>query len=176
MSTTIEHIKTLLDEEGLKYKVLDEDKIDMGFNMDCGSYLNKKGTSRLTIGLRLSENGDFLQFFSPFCYEIEDCKHKSSLYELLLIISNRYKLIRWELYKNMIIPSVELTLENSELSLLQLRRCIGAILGVVNQYNDAIVRAIKTGVVSFENEGLKAFGEFVEREGIENIRKALGGE
>lgn len=148
--TTLEDIKRFLDEDGLHYRSFEDDEvISVGFSStpDETTYRDEEGRPCLGILIRLLENGEFLHVGAPKCWHVES--NTGAVCEALAGISAKFKMIRWDLVDDHIVPNVEIPLEDSPLTAKQLRRAIGAILQVVKQYDRVVTRAIKSGVVSF---------------------------
>lgn len=149
--TTIEEIKKFLDEEKIKYIKGTGDFFYVNFQ-DIGTYKNNDQKIVKTF-VGLSENGNYFQVVAPYLYDLENCQYKAEIFQVLNIICSNFKFIRWNVIANNAISLlIDMPLDDAKLSKMQLKRCIGTILDVIELYNDNILHTIKTGKINIKSE------------------------
>ena len=150
--TTIQQIQKFLDEEGIKYEKGEGDYLYLKFK-NIGNYADNNGSSYVKFFIGIDENGDYLQVVAPKLYELANCPYKTNVIELLNTISAQTKLIRWNTTTNNAINvMIDIPLNDSQLSKMQLKRCLGTILEVIDYYNDDIVNTMNTGDIKLNNQ------------------------
>lgn len=146
MSTTLKRIEECLKESDLIYVAHPEDDIvRVGFHSDPHetTYRDKNGKPTIEIVIRLLERGEFLALHAPECWNISRCLDKSRVLEELINIQSRFKMIRFDTNGEIVVPNVEIPLEDNDITTKQLDRAIGAILQVVRQYDQTISDTIR---------------------------------
>lgn len=154
MPTTIEQLKAFLDEYDLKYQVdEDRDAILLGFGIDPDSttFRDRDGDPHVRLVIQVLEDGEFLGVFSPQAWNVDGSPHKAAVFEALVAIQARYKMLRfdYDASDGEIRPNMELALEDSELTSRQFHRMIQGLMLAIQRFDGVIRHALTTGEVSF---------------------------
>lgn len=168
MSTTLKRIEECLTESGLIYLAHPEDNlVRVGFHSAPRetTYRDRNGKPTIEIVIRLLERGDFLALHAPECWNISRCLDKSRVLEELINIQSKFKMIRFDTNGELVVPNVEIPLEDNDITTKQLDRAIGAILQVVRHYDQTISDAIR-------EEEMKKIAS--DAGGADVIRRLLG--
>lgn len=166
MATTLREIATYLQEEDLRFKE-DESKniIFTGFRTEA--YRDRDGDPNLPIMIRLDEDGEFVHFIAPRCYEYKEGPHKGAVLEACLLVNYMTKMVQFEYDPSdgEVRAVIELPLEDAHLTRKQFMRCLRGLAGVVDHYHDVIQTAINSGKVVREDPSdlLREFMEFMRR-------------
>ena len=121
MPTTIQQVTGFLDESELTYDVKDKyEAIGIGFSLDESSatYRYRDGDAHVQLVIRVVEEGEFVAVLAPQAWNICACPHKAAVFEALVALQARFKLLRFDYdpQDGEIRPNVELPLEDSSLS------------------------------------------------------------
>lgn len=150
MPLNLEQLESYLVEEGLKYRLTDEGYLLTGFA--TRNYVGPGGREGVAIAIRLDEDGEHVEFTAPNLYTTRDCGHSAALFEALLAITMRTKLIRFEYDPSdgEIRCSVEYAVEDGSLTKRQFLRMLHALSESIDRW-DPVIRAAKaTGLVNLE--------------------------
>jgi len=142
----LEQIEAIFVDQGLKYR-LQTDHILTGFA--TRQYRAPDGRPGVAIAVRLSERGGFLEFFAPALYCSRECRHPAALFEVLLDITMRTKLIRFEHdpEDGEVRCAIDFPLEDGKVTPRQFRRMLDCLAESVDRWAPVIRRAMETGVV-----------------------------
>ena len=201
MPTTIQQVTGFLDESELTYDVKEEyEAIGIGFSLDESSttYRDPDGDANVQLVIRVAEEGEFVAVLAPQAWNVAACPHKAAVFEALVALQARFKLLRFDYdpQDGEIRPNVELPLEDSSLSSKQFYRLMHAVIIGVQRLDRVIRHAMETGTVCLdlmnEEEGSssdddqlddddKAFLETLEglaeeAGGIDALERLLGGD
>ena len=201
MPTTIQQVTGFLDESELTYDVKEEyEAIGIGFSLDESSatYRDRDGDAHVQLVIRVAEEGEFVAVLAPQAWNVAACPHKAAVFEALVALQARFKLLRFDYdpQDGEIRPNVELPLEDSSLSSKQFYRLMHAVIIGVQRLDRVIRHAMETGTVCLdlmnEEEGSssdddqlddddKAFLETLEglaeeAGGIDALERLLGGD
>lgn len=154
MATSLEQLKSFLDEHDLEYEVVeDHDAIILGFGLDPESttFRDRDGDPHVRVGIQLREEGEFLGVFCPQAWNVDGCAHKAAVFEALVTIQARYKMLRFDYDPNdgEIRPNLELVVEDGELTARQFHRMIEGLMLAIQKFDGVIRHAMTTGEVSF---------------------------
>ncbi len=149
MATTYTEIRGFLDELKIKYQAQD-DREEVGMFWTTQNYTDRKGDKSLLLVLRLLEKGELLQVFAPQVYSYKDGPHKLAVLQACLMADWRTKLVQFEYdaADGEIRATVDLPLEDAKLTARQLRRVIRSVVGVVDEFDPFIRKAVETGEIS----------------------------
>jgi len=154
MPITIAAIKSMLDVHGIRYTDgVQPEEIAMGW--ESMRYVDPDtGRKSVTIIVRLEEQGRYIKVFVPQCFSIKEVAHKEAFLEALLGVCWRTKLLQFELDDSdgEIRGIVEWPIEDGTVTFEQLSRAIKAIVLLLDKYSEVIVKAGRTGVVSWTDE------------------------
>jgi hypothetical protein len=168
MPVTIAAIKTMLDMNGIHYSDVGRpDEIGMGW--ESARYVDPDtGRKSVAILIRLEESGRYIKIFAPACFSVAGVAHKAAMLEALLGVCWRTKLLQFELDESdgEIRAMVEWPIEDGTVTFAQLSRSIRAIVYLLDQYSEIIVKAGRTGVISWtdESDAKRALGMALLRE------------
>ena len=201
MPTTIQQVTGFLDESELTYDVKEEyEAIGIGFSLDESSttYRDPDGDAHVQLVIRVAEEGEFVAVLAPQAWNVAACPHKAAVFEALVALQARFKLLRFDYdpEDGEIRPNVELAVEDSSLSSKQFHRLMHAVILGVQRLDRVVRHAMETGTVCLdlmnEEEGSssdddqlddddKAFLETLEglaeeAGGIDALERLLGGD
>jgi len=165
MAATLDQIAGFLEEGEVKHRLdLEKNCIRTGFGTEC--YRNADGDNGVQLVIRLDEDGEFIKVFAPSAYSYSEGPHKFALFQTLLQISWRTKMIQFEYDKNdgEVRAIIEFPLEDAQLTRKQLMRCVSGIVQILDNYHDEIVAAIEHGKLPEDEEDLMTeFQEFLRQ-------------
>jgi hypothetical protein len=155
MATTIEEITQFLTEMELKFGLRDG-KVFTGFKTK--NYRDSDGDDAIRIVIRLYENGEFLEIFSPNLYKCKESPNLHMVLQSLLMVSWSTKMVQFEYDANdgEIRAVIEFPLEDSKLTCKQLGRCMHGIAKIVDHYHPMIATALERGVIEAPQEDREA--------------------
>ena len=148
MATTLAEIRKFLDEREFRYEV-DEarEKILLGFG--AKSYRMEDGDATIPVVIRLDESGDYVEFSAPSLYHYKEGPNGFAVLGACLFICYTTKLVQFEFDPDdgEIRATVELPLEDAQLTSRQFHRCLRTMLQIVDKFHVTIRTAIETGKI-----------------------------
>ena len=153
MSTSYPHIKSLLNEGGFRYSLTSEGNILTGFG-EMEAYVDSDGQPRLGVLILLEEGGSYVRFLCPRLYRYEGKRFRADLFQSCLMINYWTKLIQFE-YDDRdgeLRAVIELPLEDSQLTLAQLSRCLTSLAYIVDLIDPLIRKTLRQGGVYIPRE------------------------
>ncbi len=151
MATTLQQLAQFLDDRQWRYRVDSaESRILTG--------VKAENVDPFVIVLRLSENGEFLQFQVPQILMVPDSVYKGPLLQTMAHIQYQVKMLRLEYdpTDGEIRASIELPLEDAPLTERQFNRCLEGLVHLVDQ--EAMPR-LKAVLATGEDPGRKALAQ-----------------
>jgi len=147
MPINLERLEAFFVEAGFKYRLADDDHVVAAFATK--SYRNDHGHLSLVVVVSVSEEGEFLEFTSPQLYDARRCRDPGALFQALLDITQRTKLIRFEHdpEDGEISCTVAYPVEDGGITRRQFRRLLEVIPKAVDRWDPVIRLAIEQGVV-----------------------------
>lgn len=161
MATTLNQIADFLKEQDIKHRLdLEKNHIRTGFGTK--HYSDKDGDNGVQLVIKLEEDGEFIKVFAPNAYSYPEGPHKFALFQTLLQVSWRTKMIQFEYDKNdgEIRAIIEFPLEDALLTKKQLMRCVLGIVQILDEYHEDIIAAMEHGKLPADEGDL--FAEFQE--------------
>ncbi len=153
VATTYEHIKKLLDEGGFRYSITSEGNLLTGFG-EMEEYIDSEGQPRLGVLIFLEESGSFIRFLCPRLYRYEGKRFKTDLFQSCLMINYWAKLLKMEFddRDGELRAVIELPLEDTQLSLGQLARCLTTLAYLIDRLDPLLRKTLKEGGVHIPRE------------------------
>jgi hypothetical protein len=150
MPLNLEQLEAYLVEEGLKYRLADEGYLLTGFA--TRNYVGPGGREGVAIAIRVDEDGEHVEFTAPQLYTSRGCAHPAALFEALLAITMRTKLIRFEYdpADGEVRCTVECAVEDGCLTRRQFFRMLHGLSESVDRWDPVIRAAMETGLVNLE--------------------------
>jgi len=150
MPLTIDQLEQFFKARRLKYR-REPDRIVTGFA--TRNFRDDRGQEGVVIIARLSEGGKYLEFVAPGLYRSHGCEHRAALFQALLDVTMRTKMIRFEHdpADGEIRCTVECPIEDGELTSKQFQRMLDCLAEAVDRWHPVIRRAMDEGIVSFDN-------------------------
>jgi len=150
MATSIDELKSQLNE--LDYNFVEHDESTLVLNFRTETYRDSDGDPIVTLVIQLPEEGE--QFYSFTPRPIFVSEQPDALIQACLIIQWRTKLIKFDFddEEGALRLVVEFPLEDSNLTVTQLQRCLRGMIQVLDDYYQVLDRAAKKGVVDFSEE------------------------
>jgi hypothetical protein len=152
MGTSLGEIERYLKEENLRYTLLDE-YIRTSFATD--SYVDAEGDKSVFVVIKPEENGEYFKLICPNLYSYPSGPYKEALFQTLLSISWKTKLLQFE-YDDRdgeIRAIVEFPLEDATLTRRQLLRCINGMVQIIDEYHLIVMNAMRSGIIDFDENG-----------------------
>lgn len=149
MALTLDQIEQFFAARRLKYR-READRIVAGFATK--QFRDENGRSGLAIVIRPDEGGKYLELIAPGLYRSRDCEHRGALFQALLDVTLRTKMIRFEHDPSdgEIRCSVECPIEDGTLTARQFHRMLDCLVDAIDRWHPVIHRAMTEGVVGFE--------------------------
>lgn len=151
MSTTLTQLAQHLDNREWNYQLDEEnDRIVTGVHSD--------NVENFLISIQLDEDGEFLHFVAPQLLTADsNCVFIGKLFQTLLVIQYEVKMIRFEYdpTDGEIKASIELPLEDAELTEQQFNRALSSLINLVESAMPRIKEVLSTGI----DPGKKKLGE-----------------
>jgi len=150
MSINLEQLEGFLVAEGLTYRLADEGHLLTGFA--TRNYVGPGGREGVAIAIRLDEDGEHVEFTASRLYDAKTCRHPAALFETLLAITMRTKLIRFEYdpADGEVRCAVECAIEDGNLTKRQFLRMIHCLSESIDRWDPVIRAAMDTGAVNLE--------------------------
>lgn len=150
MPINLEQLEAHLVAEGLKYRLTDEGYLLTGFA--TRHYVGPGGREGVAIAIRLDEDGEHVEFTAPQLYTSRGCRHPAALFEALLAITMRTKLIRFEYdpADGEVRCSIESAVEDGSLTRRQFLRMLHCLPESIDRWDPVIRAAMDSGVVNLE--------------------------
>lgn len=147
MPINLERLEAFFVEAGLKYQLADDDHVLAAFATT--SYHDDRSHRGLVVAVSVSEDGEFLEFTAPQLYDSRRCRDPGALYQALLDITLRTKLVRFEHDPQdcEIRCTIAYPVEDGGVTRRQFLRMLEAIPRAVDRWDPVIRRAIEHGVV-----------------------------
>ena len=148
MAITEKELLNLLDQANLHYELHERTKEPV-LLYHAYNYTNTSQQSLLMIVIQLSENGEYIKFFAPSAYYIENDESSYAVLRTFTIIAWRVKMVDFELDGNdgEVRPTVDFPLEDNNISIEQIRRCCQSIAKIIDVMHPFIQHAIIQGTV-----------------------------
>lgn len=150
MPINLEQLEAYLVEDGLKYRLADEGYLLTGFA--TRHYVGPGGRAGVAIAIRVDEDGEHVEFTAPQLYTSRGCEHPAALFEALLAITMRTKLIRFEYdpKDGEIRCTIECAVEDCSLTKRQFLRMLHCLSESIDRWDPVIRAAMESGVVNLE--------------------------
>lgn len=174
MPSSIHSVKAMLAERGVHFRDgSDPHSVVMSWTTE--RYRDPDtGDKSAFIVVRLEEEGRFIKVFSPQCFRSE-VPHKLAFLEALLGICWRTKLLQFEFDASdgEVRAMVEWPIEDSTLTWKQIHRAILALVLLLDKYHDLVVKAGRSGVVSWMDESDSERAAEIQST-LQKLRRLLG--
>jgi len=150
MPLSLEQLEQFLEARRLKYR-REPDRIVTGFA--TRNFRDETGREGLAIVIRLSEGGKYLELVAPGLYRSLGCRHREALFQALLDVTLRTKMIRFEHdpADGEIRCTIECPLEDGSLTAKQFQRMLDCLAEAVDRWHPVIRRAMDEGVVVLDS-------------------------
>lgn len=149
MAVTLDQLEDLLVARQIKHR-REKDHLVIGFRSE--HFRDDRGRSGIAIAVRIDEQGRYVEFVAPGLYSSRGCRHNAALFQALLEITMRTKMIRFELdpEDGEIRCTVECPIEDGTLTARQFDRILDGLRNAVDRWHPVIRRAMDTGVVDLD--------------------------
>lgn len=150
MPMNLEQLEAYLVEDGLRYQLADDGYLLTGFA--TRHYTGPGGRDGVAIAIRLDDDGEHVECTAPNLYNSRDCEHPAALFEAMLAITMRTKLIRFEHdpADGEIRCSVETAVEDGTLTKRQFLRMLHCLSESIDRWDPILRAAMGTGLVNLE--------------------------
>lgn len=149
MAVTLDQIEQFLVARQVKHR-RERGQLVIGFRSE--HFRDDHGRAGIAIAVRVDEQGRYLEFVAPGLYSARGCRHAAALYQALLEITRRTKMIRFELdpTDGEIRCTVECPIEDGTLTPKQCDRILDGLYHAVERWHPVIRRAMDTGEVDLD--------------------------
>lgn len=147
MAINLEQLEAFFVEAGLKYRLEENGHALTAFTTT--TYEGADGRRGIAIAVSVSEDGEYLECTAPRLYDSRRCREPGKLFQALLDITLRTKLVRFEHdpEDGEIRCTVSCPVEDGTLTRRQFRRMLEAIPRAVDRWHPVIRMAIDEGIV-----------------------------
>jgi hypothetical protein len=149
MAVTLDQLEQFLVARNLKYR-REKDRVVTGFRST--HFRDDRGQAGIAIAVRVDEDGRYVEFIAPGLYCSRGCRQTAALFQTLLEITMRTKMIRFELdpTDGMVRCTVEVPVEDGTLTAKQFDRILDGLRNAIDRWHPVIRRAMDTGVVNLD--------------------------
>ena len=149
MALNLEQVEQFLSARKLKYR---REKNELTLAFRTQHFRDADGHAGVVVLVRIDEQGRHVEFLVSGLYRIRGCRHPAALFQTLLEITMRTKMIRFELdpRDGEIRCAVECPIEDGTLTRLQFDSILDGLVSAVDLWDPVIRRAMETGAVSLE--------------------------
>jgi hypothetical protein len=146
MAMTLKEIKALMDELNLKCH-LDEERGIIGSGWATDNYKNMDGDKGIRVLIRVEEDGEYIKIFSPSVYKYKEGPNMTAVLQACMYVSWRTKMVQFEYDPSdgEIRAIIEFPLEDGKITAKQLRRMVGGLSRIIDEYDPMIRKAMETG-------------------------------
>ena len=146
MATCMQEIEQHLAAEDLAFRRHESGALVLVWSTD--HYRNNNGDNSLLTVIGLREEGELVSIFAPAAYSVTNAQTAPALVTCAMI-SARVPLVCFEFIEKqgIIVPSIDLSIEDGTLTAEQLGRCLNTLVGAVDTYHDVVRLAIDEGTV-----------------------------
>jgi hypothetical protein len=144
MTTTLDELAQHLDRREWRYQ------IDRNQSLLMTGVVGEN-VQQLAIAIKLSENGEFVQFITPKLLQVLEHPYKAVLLQTMLHICSQVKMVRFEYDRNdgEVRASIELPLKDMPLSDRLFDRCLSGLISIIDEQAMPRLQAVlATGVDS----------------------------
>lgn len=138
---------------GGEYHVEPEDRTIVNV-VPMQSYRDPEGDPNIALAARLSEDGEYVEFFTPEIYSLRGSQHAGAAMRVMLGACWRTGAVQFEIDERdgEVRATAEYILADGTLTVQQVRKTCVQLLGVTDAFHESICRAMSTGEVGFPNE------------------------
>ena len=149
MAVTLDQLEQFLVARKLRYR-REKDHLVVGFRSE--QFRDERGRDGIAVAVRIDEQGRYVEFVAPGLYCSRGCRHISALFQALLEVTMRTKMIRFELdpTDGEIRCTVQCPIEDGTLTAKQFDRILDGLRNAVDRWHPVIRRAMDTGVVNLD--------------------------
>jgi len=149
MPVSLEHLERFLTAQRLKYR-RDADQLVTGF--EAKRFRDDQDRAGIAVVIRLDEDGRYLELLAPGIYNSRSCRHPAALFQVLLDITMRTKMIRFEHdpADGEIRCTIECPIEDGSLTERQFIRMLECLAESIDRWHPVIRRAMDTGAVGLD--------------------------
>ena len=143
MAMRIQEILTCLDEAHLHYE-LHEITREPVILFQTNNYMGDNGIHMLLVIIQLTEDGEYIKFFTPAAYHIPDDETAYAVLKTFSIIAWQVKLVDFEVdpADGEVRPTIDFALEDGTLTTEQVRRCCKTLARVIDILHPYIKHAL----------------------------------
>lgn len=135
------------------YHVEAEDRT-IATSLPMKSYRDPEGDPTIVVAARLSDDGEYVGFFTPEIYNLRGSQHAGAAMRVMLGACWRTGAVQFEVDEQdgEVRATAEYILADGTLTVQQVRKTCVQLLGVTDVFHECICRALGTGEVGFPNE------------------------
>lgn len=150
MPISLDEIEGFLKSENLVFTRKDE-YLQTSFTTE--HYRDQEGKPSVFIVIRLEEGGEYIKIFAPNLYNLPAFADPNLLFQALLEIAWKTKLVQYEYDRNdgELRAIVEFPLEDSTLTRRQFMRALNGLVQITDEYAPVIDNLMLNGVLDFES-------------------------
>jgi hypothetical protein len=147
MSMTPDELQALLEQGGLKVK---RERDDIVFGFQTQKYRGFEGDQSLMLVASLIEDGEYFRLFAPHAFKVSG-PHTDVALRACMMFQWRTKMVQFEYDERdgEVRPIIEFPLEDNKLTDRQVRRCVSALVRLLEEFHGPFRMAIEQGVIDF---------------------------
>lgn len=113
------------------------------------AYRDGDGDRMLFIFIKLEEDGEYLELYCPWAWDIESSKHAAAFLDACAEVQYRTKLLQfgYDPRDGEIRPTIEWPIEDGTVTSRQLARAIMGMKSLIDEYAPVLDRALATGEI-----------------------------
>lgn len=151
MAMTPDELQALLEGTGLKVKRHGDEVV---FGFQTRAYRDRDGDLSLMMVAALPEGGEYFTLFAPGALKVSG-PHADAALRACMMFQWRTKMMQFEYdaRDGEVRPIIEFPLEDNRLTERQVRRCIAAMVRILDEFHGPFTRALQDGVIDFGDGG-----------------------
>jgi hypothetical protein len=154
MTVTLDQIKQHLDELGMRHMVPESKelaRLQCAARFATQSYADSDGDHSLLVIFAISEDGEYLEVFSPMAMDASNCKHKGALFAAMLQVAfmTKHVQLEYDADDGEIRFAVDIPVCDGVVTPMQLSCIVHMLVGVMEEYYPVFKHAMETGKVDF---------------------------
>lgn len=149
MPVTIELIKQHLNTLGLEARLSKHDPNSVGVLITTENYVNTEGEKSLFVICEVTEDGQYLEVFSPVVVNLNTCRFKGAALAAMaeICLMTRYSQFEFHSASDTVRIAADMPVCDSVVTAAQLEALIGNLVTIMDRYQPVIQSAMETGTV-----------------------------
>jgi hypothetical protein len=149
MPITLKELTARLEEIGYSVMVPDGQDTECGLRFATESYINPEGEHSVLVICKISEDGSYLELFTPNAYDSRNCKFKAALFASMLQVAYMTKHLQLEHDPSdgEVRFAVDIPVCDGSVTTRQLYSMVRCLTCIVEEYHPVFTHAMETGKI-----------------------------